>query len=70
MKADQFLTWHSKYVDKLNVGGVFKMAFNMRSLDTVKEWSEKPMRQHRPSDLLALLDFMQPKAVSNTSVPV
>lgn len=70
IKADQFPTWHSKYVDKLGVGGVFKMALNMRSLDTVKEWGEKLIRQHRPSDLLALPDFMQPKAGGNTSVPV
>ena len=70
IKADQFPTWHSMYLDKLGVGNVFKMALNLRSMDTIKEWCEKLIRQHRPADLLALPDFMQPKAVSNTPVPV
>ncbi|MCY7274718.1 MAG: NERD domain-containing protein [Phormidesmis sp. CAN_BIN44] len=70
IKADQFPTWHSKYVDKLGVGTVFKLALNLRSMDTVKGWCEKLIRQHRPSDLLALPDFMQPKASNDISVPV
>jgi hypothetical protein len=70
IKADQFPTWHSKYVDKMGVGGVFNMVLNLRGLDTIKEWGEKLMRQHRPADMLALPEFMQPKAVSNTPAPV
>ena len=62
IKADQFPSWHSQYTDKISVGGVFKLALNMRVLDTIKEWAEKLVRQHRPVDLLALPDFMQPKA--------
>jgi hypothetical protein len=60
IKADQFPTWHQSFVGKIGVGGFFKAALNMRSLDTVKEWGEKLMRQHRPADLLALPDFMRP----------
>lgn len=60
IKADQFPTWHKQFVESLGVATVFKSAFNMRSLDTVKEWGEKLMRQHRPADLLSLPDFMRP----------
>lgn len=62
IKADQFPTWHKKFVDGIGVGSILKGAVNMRSLDTIKEWGEKLKRQHRPVDLLALPDFMQPKA--------
>lgn len=62
IKADQFPSWHKSFADKAGVGALFKTALNMRSLDTIKEWGEKLARQHRPADLLALPDFMQPKA--------
>lgn len=61
IKADQFPTWHKSFVDKIGVGALFKSALNMRSLDTIKEWGEKLMRQHRPADLLELPDFMRPR---------
>lgn len=70
IKADQFPSWHSKYVDKIGVGGVFNMVLNLRGLDTIKDWGEKLIRQHRPADLLALPDFMQPKPISSTPAPV
>lgn len=60
IKADQFPSWHKKFADTIGVGGVFKAAMNMRSRDTIKEWGEKLMRQHRPGDLMALPDFMRP----------
>ncbi|WP_251140453.1 nuclease-related domain-containing protein [Rhodoferax sp. U11-2br] len=69
IKADQFPTWHSKFIDSKGIGTIFKAALNMRSLDTVKEWGEKLMRQHRPADLLSLPDFMQPKKVAVMSPP-
>jgi len=37
IKADQFPTWHQKFVDAFGIGAVFKSALNMRSLDTIKE---------------------------------
>lgn len=61
IKADQFPAWREKYVESMGVGTVFKSMLNMRSFDTIKEWGEKLKRQHRPADLLALPDFMQPK---------
>lgn len=69
IKADQFPTWHKKFVDGIGVGSILKGAVNMRSLDTIKEWGEKLKRQHRPADLLALPDFMKPKAVSAAERP-
>jgi len=61
IKADQFPSWHKGFVEKIGVGALFKTALNMRSLDTLKQWGEKLVRQHRPADLLALPDFMQPQ---------
>lgn len=74
IKADQFPSWHSQFAEKdAGVGAVLKFAVNMRSLDTVKEWGEKLVRQHRPANQLDLPDFMQPKkpapAVSRAAVP-
>ena len=64
IKADQFPSWHKGFVDKIGMGALLKTALNMRSLDTIKEWGEKLARQHRPADLLALPDFMQPRTVA------
>lgn len=61
IKADQFPTWHQKFVESLGVGTVFKSVLNLRGLDTLKEWGEKLKRQHRPEDLLSLPDFMRPR---------
>jgi hypothetical protein len=69
IKADQFPTWHQSFVDKIGVGGIFKAALNMRSLDTVKEWGEKLIRQHRPADLLTLPDFMRPHEPAKAAQP-
>ncbi|NML85596.1 MAG: NERD domain-containing protein [Polaromonas sp.] len=72
IKADQFPTWHKRFVDKIGIGTLFKSALNMRSLETTKVWGEKLMRQHCPADLLELPDFMQPRAQSKVapSVPI
>jgi hypothetical protein len=61
IKADQFPAWHDKLVEGTSTGGIFKALLNVRSTDTIKELGEKLKRQHRPADLLALPDFMQPK---------
>lgn len=68
IKSDQFPSWHKSFVDQIGVGALFKNALNMRSLDTLKEWGEKLMRQHRPADLLALPDFMRPQEPSKAPV--
>ena len=65
IKADQFPDWHTKFADKtVGFGTVFKGMANVRSLDTVKEWGEKLIRQHRPVNQLALPEFMQPRAAA------
>lgn len=69
IKADQFPTWHQSFVGKIGVGGYFKAALNMRSLETIKEWGEKLIRQHRPADLLALPDFMRPREPVKAAPP-
>lgn len=73
IKADQFPSWHQKFVDKEGTfGETLKLMVNIRGLDTIQEWAEKLVRQHRPADLLALPDFMQPKpaiAIPVTSNP-
>jgi len=62
IKADQFPSWHGQFVESKGVGTILKAALNMRSLDTIREWGEKLIRQHRPADLMALPDFMLPKS--------
>ena len=70
IKADQFPSWHSKFVDKtIGVGMVLRGFANIRSLAAAKEWGEKLMRQHRPQNQLALPDFMQP-SVKGVSRPL
>lgn len=69
IKADQFPTWHKSFVGKIGVGTLFKTALNMRSLDTIKEWGEKLVREHRPADLLALPDFMRPREPAKAAMP-
>lgn len=62
IKADQFPSWHKQFVDKEGTfGETLKLMANLRGLDTIQEWAKKLVRQHRPADLLALPDFMQPK---------
>lgn len=61
IKADQFPSWHDQFVSSHRVGSVFKLAMNLRSVDTVKECAQKLIRQHRPADQLQLPDFMLPK---------
>lgn len=69
IKADQFPTWHQSFVSKISIGGIVMAGLNMRSLDTIKEWGEKLMRQHRPSDLLTLPDFMLPRVAAKVVLP-
>lgn len=62
IKADQFRTWHEKFVDqKIGMGELFKTMLNLRGSDALKELAEKIVRQHRPADLLALPDHLQPR---------
>lgn len=68
IKADQFPSWHQKFVDKeATFGETLKLMANLRALDTIQDWAKMLLRQHRPADLLKLPDFMQPKSSSVAS---
>ena len=70
IKADQFPSWHAQFVDKIfGIGTALKIAVNLRSVDTITEWGQKLVRQHRPDNLLKLPEFMQPKKIAAQSVP-
>jgi len=63
IKADSFPEWHKRFVDvDVGVLDVVRGLANLRSLDTLREWGEKLLRQHRPPDPFKLPDFMTPKA--------
>lgn len=72
IKADQFPSWREKYVDReISGAGILSAIVNLRSFDTIKDWGEKLVRQHRPADLLNLPEFMRPKvAAKPASSPV
>ncbi len=60
MKADQFPAWHKKRTDNIGTLQVFSLMANMRSVDTVREWGEKLVRQHRPAPLKPLPEHLFP----------
>jgi hypothetical protein len=62
IKADQFRAWHERFQEQAGVGSVFGSILNIRGADTIKEFAQKLVRQHRPVDLLALPDFMKPRS--------
>jgi len=70
IKADQFAEWRERFIDETG-GGLSALSgmLNLRSSETVREWGERIARQHRPADLLALPEFMQPKAAKTNLAP-
>ena len=61
IKSDQFPTWHKRFIDKeIGVFQVVKGLANLRSRDTLEEWGQMLLRQHRPTDTHELPDFMKP----------
>lgn len=68
IKADQFASWREKNVEKsMSALQTLGAVLNLRSADTVREWADALVRLHRPADLLALPDFIQPRAVADDS---
>ena len=65
IKADQFTTWHSKFIDTANFASDLVGIASVRGRNTVKEWGEKLKGEHRPTDPLWLPDFMKPKLTSS-----
>jgi hypothetical protein len=69
IKADQFPSWHAKLIDTQGIGTMLRTVLNVRSQETIQEWAEKLMRQHRPADLLSLPDFIRPKEKATQPTP-
>lgn len=64
IKADQFRTWHTNYVEAMSTSTFLAKTINLRGRDTVQEWGKKLKSAHRPTNPLALPDFMKPKVFS------
>lgn len=63
MKADALPSWHQKWADEdVGIVDALTTVLAIRSSDTIKDWAEKLVRQHRPTNPLTLPDFMAPKA--------
>jgi hypothetical protein len=60
IKADQFPSWHEKFTsdDGISALETLRGLVNVRSLETIKEWGDKLIRQHRPANPLELPEFM------------
>jgi Nuclease-related domain len=58
MKADQFPAWHKKRTDNIGTLETFSLLANMRSMDTLREWGEKLIRQHRPAPMKTLPEHL------------
>lgn len=63
IKADQFATWHSNYIDKIGVASALVGVMNLHGRDTVNEWGNALKGEHRPTNPLELPDFMKPKVI-------
>lgn len=61
IKADQLPEWHDKFGQR-NIGAMQMVSIlaNMRSQDTLKEWGEKLIRQHRPAPLKQFPEYLFP----------
>lgn len=69
MKADALPSWHQKWADEdVGIVDALTTVLAIRSSDTIKEWAEKLVRQHRPTSPLTLPDFMAPKAAVASAV--
>lgn len=65
IKADQIDTWRQRYVDQeIGLVQMLASAVNMQSREGLKEMAEMLARQHRRPDLLALPEFMKPRAAT------
>lgn len=72
IKADHIDAWRTKHVDKvIGFGQTLTAMVNLRGGDTVREWAEKLVRQHRPlMPQQWLPDFMKPSADASPSQPM
>ena len=72
IKADQIDAWRNRHVEKsISMAQTLTAMMNLRGADTVREWAEKLVRQHRPLQPSQWLpDFMQPSNVVIVQQPV
>ncbi len=71
IKADQFASWHKQHIEEdVSTFELLGSMFNLRSANTVREWAEKLVSQHRPADVLALPEFLQARAAAPAAPPV
>ncbi|MGC4078073.1 MAG: nuclease-related domain-containing protein [Rubrivivax sp.] len=71
IKADGFRAWHEKFQQNTSFtpGRFVGALMNIRGADTIEEFARKLVRQHRPSDPLALPEFMKPRVETVAAVP-
>lgn len=71
IKADGFRAWHEKFQQNTTFtpGRFVNALLNNRGADTIDEFARKLVRQHRPSDPLALPEFMKPRVEAVAAVP-
>lgn len=71
IKADQFRSWHERMQQQeLGLLQALSVGLNMRSADTIRDFAEKLVRQHRRPDLLALPGFVQEALQAAEPAPV
>lgn len=69
IRADQFRPWQVEQIDKhLCVPSLLIGLLNFRRAKSLKEIAEKIVRQHRSENLLAMPEWLTPKATSNEMV--
>lgn len=70
IKADQFRDWHRRFQDEqATVGGVFGALLNIRGSDTIRDFAERLVRQHRPAEPNALPAFVTSRHESAVAAP-
>lgn len=63
IKADQFRAWHERFLqENAGMGQIVGSLLNIRRGETIREFAQALVGQHRPADLLALPEFIKPKA--------
>lgn len=62
IKADALPGWHANWAASVfGVSDTLTGLLSIRSTDTIKEWAQQLVQQHRPTNPLSLPDFMAPR---------
>ncbi len=69
MKADAFATWYQQeHLEEAGLLTITKEMMNVRTRETVQEWGQLLLKQHRPADLFHVPEFARPKPEQKTSL--